>query len=56
MAAQAKVSKGSLYQYFDDKMDLYRWLILEHLPARKQAVAPAVVVDGDLFAWLEGKG
>jgi len=41
----AGISKGSMYQYFEGKADLYRWLLTEYLPARKLeaigATAPA---------------
>ncbi|MBK8263243.1 MAG: TetR/AcrR family transcriptional regulator [Nannocystis sp.] len=51
IAARAKVSKGSLYQYFHDKADLYRHLVLDELGARKQAGAPRL--GGTFFERLE---
>ena len=33
--ARAGVAKGSFYQYFDDKMDLFRWLLFEDGGRRK---------------------
>lgn len=37
IVARAGIAKGSIYQYFDNKLDLYRWLILEEVPRRKLA-------------------
>lgn len=43
----AGISKGSLYQYFDGKADLYRWLLTEHLPSRKiVAIASSAPAPG----------
>lgn len=60
IATRAGVSKGSLYQYFVDKADLYEWLVTTWLPARKaEAHARHADDDGDdgndLFGWL-GRG
>jgi TetR/AcrR family transcriptional regulator len=53
IAARAKVSKGSLYQYFEDKADLYQHLVLGELAARKtRALAPALA-SGTFFERLE---
>lgn len=53
VAASAGVSKGSLYQYFDDKRDLYAWLVLEWLPTHKMQEAPAAIRSkaGDEAPW-----
>lgn len=56
VAAASGVSKGSLFQYFEDKAELYRWLLAEYLPERKLAAMAAVASPGggtDLFAQLE---
>jgi AcrR family transcriptional regulator len=55
IAARAGIAKGSLYQYFDDKLALYRWLFLEEVARRKIAYLEAhPPPDGsDLFATLE---
>ena len=37
IVARAGIAKGSIYQYFTDKFDLYRWLIVEEVGRRKQA-------------------
>jgi AcrR family transcriptional regulator len=54
IVARAGIAKGSIYQYFEDKLDLYRWLLTNEVARRKQeyladAVPPAM---GDLFARL----
>ncbi len=38
------IAKGSVYQYFDDKLDLYRWLLTEEVPRRKVEHLQAQVV------------
>lgn len=52
---RAGISKGSLYQYFDGKADLYRWLLTEHLPSRKLAAIAqkASPTGGDVWETLE---
>lgn len=35
LVARAGIAKGSVYQYFEDKLDLYRWLLTEEVPRRK---------------------
>ncbi len=54
IARQAKVAIGSLYQYFEDKQDLYRTLIelsTEEKLALLKAL-PAPNPDSDLFGYL----
>lgn len=48
---RAGISKGSLYQYFDGKLDLYRWLLTEHLPGRKLAAIVAHAPPPDASVW-----
>jgi AcrR family transcriptional regulator len=36
IAARAQIPKGSFYQYFEDKLDLYRWLLTEEVPRLKR--------------------
>ena len=43
IVSRAGIAKGSMYQYFDNKLDLYQWLVVEELPRRRQA-------------WLEHNG
>ena len=52
---QARIAKGSIYQYFDDKLDLYTWLVTDELPRRKLAALGGATLpaEGDLFATLE---
>jgi len=35
LVAAAGIAKGSFYQYFEDKLDLYRWIVLDYLATRK---------------------
>jgi AcrR family transcriptional regulator len=37
IARRTGIAKGSFYQYFDDKLDLYRYLVTEEAPRLKQA-------------------
>jgi AcrR family transcriptional regulator len=58
IAARARIPKGSFYQYFEDKLDLYRWLLTDEVPRRKReflgADAPAATrAAGDFWARLE---
>jgi AcrR family transcriptional regulator len=51
IVARAGIAKGSIYQYFDDKLDLYRWLLTREVARRKQEHLAAAVplAMGDLF-------
>jgi AcrR family transcriptional regulator len=55
IVARLGISKGSVYQYFADKRELFAWLV-EQAGARKlAAVCPAAAdAGGDLFARLRG--
>ncbi|HJL15376.1 MAG TPA: TetR/AcrR family transcriptional regulator [Sandaracinaceae bacterium LLY-WYZ-13_1] len=55
IVARAGIAKGSVYQYFDNKLDLYRWLVLEEAPRRKLAYLEGAgrAVEGDFFHRLE---
>jgi AcrR family transcriptional regulator len=53
LAAQAGIAKGSFYQYFEDKLDLYRWLVTDEAPRRKREFVNAVPATGDFWAYLE---
>ncbi|WP_275936205.1 TetR/AcrR family transcriptional regulator [Sorangium cellulosum] len=53
IARRARIPKGSFYQYFDDKLDLYRWLLTEEAPRRKRALVGAAPLEGDFWARLE---
>ncbi len=54
IVARAGIAKGSMYQYFDNKLDLYRWLIIEELARRKMEFlgARAPSPDADFFAQI----
>ncbi len=56
IAAAAGISKGSLYQYFENKLDLYTWLLSDEFPRQKRdaiAASPAQTPEADLFEVLE---
>lgn len=54
IVARAGIAKGSIYQYFENKFDLYRWLLLDELSARKQAALAAEGNgEGNVFDRLE---
>lgn len=47
----AGISKGSMYQYFRGKADLYRWLLTDHLTSRKMAAIGASPPPPDATIW-----
>src|SRR5688572_20219346 len=53
IARRARIPKGSFYQYFEDKLDLYRWLLTEEAPRRKREFVGAACLEGDFWARLE---
>jgi AcrR family transcriptional regulator len=55
IVARAGIAKGSFYQYFEDKLDLYRWLLLDVAAHRKLAYVEAHMPpeSGDMFEVLE---
>src|ERR1700722_11176520 len=53
IARRTGIAKGSFYQYFDDKLDLYRWLLTEEAPRRKRAFVGAVSFADDFWQGLE---
>ncbi|AGP41842.1 TetR/AcrR family transcriptional regulator [Sorangium cellulosum] len=55
IARRARIPKGSFYQYFEDKIDLYRWLLTEEAPRRKREFVGAAALEGDLWARLEAQ-
>lgn len=55
IVAQAGIAKGSFYQYFDNKLDLFRWLLLDvglraKIEFMQRCEAPT---PGDFFSELE---
>jgi AcrR family transcriptional regulator len=53
VARRTRIPKGSFYQYFEDKLDLYRWLITDEVPRRKREFVGAAELVGDFWARLE---
>lgn len=47
----AGISKGSLYQYFGGKADLYAWLLTAYLPQKKMAAIGAQAPSPDASLW-----
>ncbi|MDY6866747.1 MAG: TetR/AcrR family transcriptional regulator [Chloroflexota bacterium] len=54
IARQAEIAKGSLYQYFEDKKEIYRYLIELSTEERwvLMKTLPAPDPDSDLFGYL----
>ncbi|HEX4446098.1 MAG TPA: TetR/AcrR family transcriptional regulator [Polyangiaceae bacterium] len=53
IAQRSRIPKGSFYQYFDDKVDLYRWLVTDEAPRHKRAFLAAAGSTGDFWADFE---
>lgn len=53
IARRARIAKGSFYQYFADKLDLYRWLLTDEVPRRKREFIGAAASHGDFWTRLE---
>ena len=53
IAQRSRIAKGSFYQYFEDKLDLYRWLVTEEAPRHKRAFIGTVTHTGDFWASFE---
>jgi AcrR family transcriptional regulator len=51
----AGIAKGSFYQYFENKLDLYRWLLFDYVAAQKLAFLRAhpPPAGTDFFGQLE---
>jgi AcrR family transcriptional regulator len=52
IARETGIAKGSFYQYFDDKLDLYRWLLCEEVPRQKRAFLVGAAQAGDFWSRL----
>lgn len=55
IARRARIPKGSMYQYFEDKLDLYRWLLTDEVPRRKRVFLGEAPAAGDFWARLENQ-
>src|SRR5688572_13690726 len=53
IARRAQIPKGSFYQYFEDKLDLYRWLLTEEAPRRKREFLAQRGLPSEFWAALE---
>lgn len=59
IVARAGIAKGSMYQYFENKLDLYHWLVTEEVERRRAEWLRSIGLDGEadqdagLFATLE---
>ena len=59
IVARAGIAKGSMYQYFENKLDLYHWLVTEEVERRRAEWLRGIGLDGEadqgagLFATLE---
>jgi AcrR family transcriptional regulator len=53
IAQRSKIAKGSFYQYFTDKLDLYRWLVTEEAPRHKRAFIGQPKDSADFWAGFE---
>jgi AcrR family transcriptional regulator len=54
IAQRSHIPKGSFYQYFEDKVDLYRWLVTEEAPRHKREfLAASGASKGDYWADFE---
>lgn len=55
IVARAGIAKGSIYQYFEDKQDLYRWLVLDVAYEQQVAHIRAYVqaTPADFYVYLQ---
>ena len=53
IARRSQIPKGSFYQYFADKLDLYRWLLTEEAPRQKREFLGRKAVPTEFWAALE---
>ena len=53
IATRSRIPKGSFYQYFTDKLDLYRWLVTEEAPRHKRAFVARAKQKGEFWADFE---
>jgi AcrR family transcriptional regulator len=53
IARRSRIPKGSFYQYFEDKLDLYRWLLTDEAPRLKREFLGSTRADDDFWGRLE---
>jgi AcrR family transcriptional regulator len=53
IAVRARIPKGSFYQYFQDKLDLYRWLLTDEVPRMKREFLGSARPGEEFWARLE---
>ncbi|HKU37630.1 MAG TPA: helix-turn-helix domain-containing protein, partial [Polyangiales bacterium] len=53
IAVRSRIPKGSFYQYFEGKLDLYRWLLTDEVPRHKRAFLAAGDAPRDFWDGLE---
>lgn len=53
IARRSNVAKGSFYQYFENKLDLYRYLLEEEAPRRKREFVGTIDFEGDFWEGFE---
>ena len=53
IAQRSRIAKGSFYQYFSDKLDLYRWLVTEEAARHRREFVGEASADGDFWAGFE---
>jgi AcrR family transcriptional regulator len=53
IAVRSRIAKGSFYQYFEDKLDLYRWLVTEEAPRHKREFLGAPAPGADFWSEFE---
>ena len=52
IVAAAGISKGSMYQYFGGKSDLYQWLLTSYMAEKKMAAIGAEAPPPDASVWV----
>jgi AcrR family transcriptional regulator len=53
IARRTDIAKGSFYQYFENKLDLYRWLLTDEAPRKRREFVGVVNFEGDFWEGLE---
>jgi AcrR family transcriptional regulator len=53
IAQRSRIAKGSFYQYFEDKLDLYRWLVGDEAARLKREYIGAPKPDGEYWSGFE---